>query len=206
MNFPNTLSVLRIILSPVFLILFLSGTPAQIAASLFVFIVAALTDWYDGWYARKYGFKTRWGQFLDPLADKILTSCAFLSFYIMDKNDPAFFGTQNIIPVWILVAIIILRDIILTTVRSYKEIKGQEFRTSFISKAKTFMQMTYIFVVIGFVSIGSVFGGTEFNRTVYGFLYSELNYYILLFITLLTVASAIAYIFESRTQADSKLA
>jgi CDP-diacylglycerol--glycerol-3-phosphate 3-phosphatidyltransferase len=124
----------------------------------------------------------------------------------MDNNDPAFFGTQNIVPVWVLIAIIILRDIILTVVRSYKELKGQEFRTSFISKAKTFFQLTYIFVVIGFISIGSVFGDTEFSRTVYGFLYSELNYYILLFITLLTVASAIAYIFESRTQADSKLA
>jgi CDP-diacylglycerol--glycerol-3-phosphate 3-phosphatidyltransferase len=206
MNFPNTLSVLRIILSPVFLVLFLSGSPAQIVVSFFVFTIAALTDWYDGWYARKYGFKTKWGQFLDPLADKILTSCAFLSFYILDSREPSFFGTNNFIPVWVLVAIIILRDIILTAVRSYKEIRGQEFRTSFISKTKTFFQMTYIFAVIGFISIGMMFGGTELSRTVYGFLYSELNYYILLFITLLTVASAIAYIFESRTQTDSKLA
>jgi CDP-diacylglycerol--glycerol-3-phosphate 3-phosphatidyltransferase len=206
MNFPNTLSVLRIILSPVFLVLFLSGSPALVTVSFFVFTIAALTDWYDGWYARKYGFKTRWGQFLDPLADKILTSCAFLGFYIMDNNDPSFFGASNFIPVWILVAIIILRDIILTAVRSYKEIKGQEFRTSYISKAKTFVQMTYIFAVIGFVSIGMLFRGTEINSIVYGFLYSELNYYILLFITLLTVASAVAYIFESRTEAGSKLA
>jgi CDP-diacylglycerol--glycerol-3-phosphate 3-phosphatidyltransferase len=206
MNFPNTLSILRIILSPVFLVFFLSGSPTLIVVSFFAFTIAALTDWYDGWYARKYGFKTRWGQFLDPLADKILTSCAFLSFYIIDNNNPAFFGVNNFIPVWILIAIIILRDIILTAVRSYKEIKGQEFRTSYISKAKTFMQMVYIFAVIGFVSMGVLFNGTEINRIVYAFLYSELNYYILLFITLLTVASAVAYIFESRTEADSKLA
>lgn len=206
MNFPNTLSVLRIVLSPVFLILFLSGSVFQVQFSFLVFTVAALTDWYDGWYARKYGFKTRWGQFLDPLADKILTSCALIGFCILNNSEPRFFGTNEFIPVWILVTVIIARDIILTAVRSYKELKGQEFKTSMISKTKTFIQLTYIIIVIGASALGMTFSGTEFERKLFSFLYSDYNYYLLLLITILTVASGVAYIFESRTQTDSSLA
>lgn len=206
MNFPNTLSVLRIVLSPVFLLLFLSGSVIQVQISFFVFTAAALTDWYDGWYARKYGFKTRWGQFLDPLADKILTSCALIGFGILNSGEPKFFGTNEFIPVWMLVTIIIARDIILTAVRSYKELKGQEFRTSMISKTKTFIQLTYIIIIIGACALGMTFRGTEFESRLFSFLYSDYNYYLLLLVTLLTVASGIAYIFESRTRTDSSLA
>jgi len=203
MNFPNTLSILRILLSPIFVWLFLSGSVIFIQLSLLVFTVAALSDWYDGWYARKYGFNTRWGQFLDPLADKILTSSALVGFYILNNSEPKFFGTNEFIPVGFLIALIIIRDITLTAVRSYKELKGQEFRTSLISKAKTFMQMTYIFAVIVFITIGVTFTGSELSNTVFAFLYSDINYYILFLITLLTVLSGIAYIFESRAGADS---
>jgi CDP-diacylglycerol--glycerol-3-phosphate 3-phosphatidyltransferase len=152
MNFPNTLSLLRIVLAPVFLYLFLSGTPFLVTLSFFIFSLAALTDWYDGWYARKYGFKTRWGQFLDHLADKILTSCAFLGFYFLQKKDPRYFGSNEVIPIAILIGIIIGRDIILTVARSVQELRGKKFHTSYISKTKTFAQMTYIFVIIGFIS------------------------------------------------------
>jgi CDP-diacylglycerol---glycerol-3-phosphate 3-phosphatidyltransferase len=203
MNFPNTLSILRILLSPVFAWLFLSGSVTLIQISFFVFTAAALTDWYDGWYARKYGFKTRWGQFLDPLADKILTSSALVCFYFLNIDEPRFFGTNEFIPVGILVAVIVTRDIALTAVRSYKELKGQEFRTSFISKTKTFIQMTYIFAVIGFITIGVTFGGTAISTAVFDFLYSDFNYYVLVLITLLTVLSGIAYIFETRAGTES---
>ena len=203
MNFPNTLSILRILLSPVFVWFFLSGSVTLVQLSLFVFTVAALTDWYDGWYARKYGFKTRWGQFLDPLADKILTSSALIGFYILNNKEPGFFGTNELIPVGILIALIIIRDITLTIVRSYKELKGQDFKTSFISKAKTFTQMTYIFVVLVFITAGVTFRDTELSSNIFAFLYSDLNYYILFLITLLTVLSGIAYLFESRPGTDS---
>lgn len=206
MNFPNTLSVLRILLSPVFVWLFLSGSVRLVQISLLIFTAAALTDWYDGWYARKYGFKTKWGQFLDPLADKILTSSALVSFFVLDSMEPRFFGSNELIPVGVLIAVIILRDIVLTVVRSYKELKGQEFRTSLISKTKTFVQMIYIFLVIGFFAAGTTFGNTDLSKTVFDFLYSDLNYYILFAITILTVLSGIAYIFETRAGGSSAAA
>lgn len=206
MNFPNTLSVLRILLSPVFVWLFLSGSPMLIRLSVLIFTVAALTDWYDGWYARKYGFKTRWGQFLDPLADKILTSSAFIGFLALDSADSRFFGQNEPVPVAVLAAVIILRDIVLTAVRSYKELKGSEFRTSFISKTKTFAQMTYIFIVIGFFAAGTTFGNSESGKFFFDFLYSDLNYYLLFAVTILTVLSGIAYVFEARAGESSAAA
>ena len=83
MSFPNQLSLLRILLTPVFLILFLSENLFYKKLSLLVFFIAIFTDWYDGWHARKYGEISKAGIFLDPLADKILTSAAFLGFYFL---------------------------------------------------------------------------------------------------------------------------
>lgn len=199
MNLPNTLSLLRIVLAPVFLWLFLSESPVNVFLSFIVFTVAALTDWYDGWYARKYGFKTRWGQFLDPLADKILTSAAFIGFYLLKSRDTRFLGTTEFIPFGILIGIILFRDIVLTIARSVQELRGREFKTSMISKTKTFIQMTFIFLIIGFVAAASLLSSQNSNvsQGLINYLHSDINYYILLLITLLTAASGIAYIIES---------
>lgn len=196
MNFPNTLSIIRIILSPIFIFLFLSDSKLNIQLSFIVFTLAALTDWYDGWYARRYGFKTRWGQFLDPLADKILTSSAFLCFFVLNNRDPRLFGSDEIIPLGILIVVIIVRDILLTAARSWKELKGQNFRTSLLSKTKTFVQMIYIFFVLALFFVKYTFAGSVGG--VDSFLYSEVNYYLFLLIAVLTVVSGVSYFFESQ--------
>lgn len=196
MNLPNTLSLIRIVLAPVFLWLFLSDSPVNVFFSFIVFTIAALTDWYDGWYARKYGFKTRWGQFLDPLADKILTSAAFIGFYVLKGRDPGFLGTADFIPFAILIGIILFRDIVLTLARSVQEFRGREFNTSFISKTKTFIQMTFIFLIIGMVAAVAMLPQNSVQPLI-DYLHSDINYYILLLITLLTAISGIAYIIES---------
>ncbi len=198
MNLPNTLSLLRILLAPVFLWLFLSPSPVNVFFSFIVFTIAALTDWYDGWYARKYGFKTRWGQFLDPLADKILTSAAFIGFYLLKMKDPQFMGTAEFIPFGILIAVILFRDIVLTLARSVQELRGREFNTSMLSKTKTFIQMTFIFIVIALAAAAAVLPPGA-AKPITDYLHSDINYYILLLITLLTAASGIAYIIESGT-------
>ncbi|MEJ2506510.1 MAG: CDP-alcohol phosphatidyltransferase family protein [Ignavibacteriaceae bacterium] len=69
MTLPNQLTILRIFLSPVFLFLFLQDEPMLKQISLIVFIIAALSDWYDGWLARKFNYITEWGKFMDPLAE-----------------------------------------------------------------------------------------------------------------------------------------
>ncbi|MBI4535095.1 MAG: CDP-alcohol phosphatidyltransferase family protein, partial [Ignavibacteriae bacterium] len=80
LNLPNQLTLLRVVLTPVFVVMLLSTSSLQKQISLVVFIIAALTDWYDGWVARKLGYISRWGKFLDPLADKILSSSALLAY------------------------------------------------------------------------------------------------------------------------------
>ncbi|OYV87919.1 MAG: CDP-diacylglycerol--glycerol-3-phosphate 3-phosphatidyltransferase, partial [Ignavibacteriae bacterium 37-53-5] len=80
MTLPNQLTILRILLTPIFVALFISERLILKQVSVLVFAIAALTDWYDGWVARKLGKVTRWGIFLDPLADKVLTSAAFIAF------------------------------------------------------------------------------------------------------------------------------
>ncbi|MBE6729120.1 MAG: CDP-diacylglycerol--glycerol-3-phosphate 3-phosphatidyltransferase [Ruminococcaceae bacterium] len=80
MNLPNKLTVLRIILTPVFMFLMLASFEWHYLLALIVFAVAAFTDMLDGKIARKYNLVTSFGKFLDPLADKMLTTAAFLGF------------------------------------------------------------------------------------------------------------------------------
>jgi CDP-diacylglycerol--glycerol-3-phosphate 3-phosphatidyltransferase len=122
----------------------------------------------------------------------------------LKDRDPQLWGSEALLSIGILVSIIILRDIILTLVRSYKELKGKEFKTSMISKFKTFSQMTYIFIIIGFRVIAISFKGAGLSTITNDFLYSDYNYYILILITLLTVISGFAYFFESHTVIDSE--
>ena len=80
MSFPTQLTVLRILLAPVFFVLFAVIDPTPYLWAALVFVVAALSDWYDGYFARLWKLTTPLGAFLDPLADKFLTSAAFIAF------------------------------------------------------------------------------------------------------------------------------
>ena len=187
MLLPNQLTVLRIVLTPVFLILFLSADPLLKQISLIVFIIAALTDWYDGWLARKFNYITDWGKFWDPLADKILTSAAFLGFVY-----------QRIIPLW-MVIIIIVRDFLITGLRAYADYKGHSFPTSYYAKVKTFVQLTFLYYLL-IVYVGQntsqIFVGHEKLFDV--LMYPSFIYIAMLIITLITFHSGITYLYKSR--------
>lgn len=187
MVLPNQLTVLRIILTPVFFILFISDESLLIQISLGVFILAALTDWYDGWLARKFNYITEWGKFWDPLADKILTSTAFVGF--------AFIGVLE----WWMVSIIVLRDIIITLLRLYAENRGRIFVTSYYAKWKTLLQMVflyYLLIVYTATYTDAVYKG---NETIFNFLWnSDLIYFLMLTITLITVHSGYTYLYSNR--------
>ena len=184
MSFPNQLSLLRIILAPVFLFLFLSENPLYKKISLLIFFIAVLTDWYDGWHARRYGQVSKVGIFLDPLADKILTSIAFIGFYIL-----------GIMPLW-MVLIIVVRDIVITLLRSYQEVNGKTMKTSYIAKTKTFIQMTYIFLIVILVCTLSFDIDGSLKNSINDFLYSGLNFIFMLTVTLITLYTGVSYFFE----------
>ena len=187
MVLPNQLTVLRIILTPVFLILFLSNDPLLKQISLAVYIIAALTDWYDGWLARKFNYITAWGKFWDPLADKILTSGAFIGFVIL-----------KIVPLW-MVVIIIFRDFVITGLRVYADYKGNSFPTSYYAKWKTFIQMAFLYylmvVYVGFNTEQIYIG----NEKIFEILMNrQFVYFTMLFITAITFHSGVTYIYKNR--------
>ena len=97
MNTPNKLTVARMILVP-FLVLFMLtdlGGEANRYIALAIFVVASVTDWFDGKLARKYNLVTNFGKFMDPLADKLLVCSAMICFIELDK-----------LPAWIVIIII----------------------------------------------------------------------------------------------------
>jgi len=187
MVLPNQLTVLRIILTPIFLLLFLSADPLLKQISLVVFIIAALTDWYDGWLARKFNYITSWGKFWDPLADKILTSAAFIGFVIL-----------KIIPLW-MVIVILARDFSITGLRAYADHEGKSFPTSYYAKWKTFFQMTFLYYML-IVYVGQntvqIYSG---NEKLFSLLFNyNLIYFGMLTITIITFHSGITYLYSNR--------
>jgi len=150
-----------------------------------VFVIACITDTYDGYYARKYNEITPEGKFLDPLADKILVSSAFISF--------AFLG---IIEFW-MVGLIIFRDLFVTGLRMAIEHKGLSMVTSMIAKTKTTVQYTIIMftlIVLGLKGIQLGWVSSLLN-VVNDF---QLIYHLTFFITLFTVLTGLTYLYDNR--------
>jgi CDP-diacylglycerol--glycerol-3-phosphate 3-phosphatidyltransferase len=187
MVLPNQLTVLRIILTPIFLYFFLSDDPVMIQISSVIFVIAAITDWYDGWLARKFNYITDWGKFLDPLADKILTLTAFYGFVVID-----------VIPFW-MVIIIIIRDMGITLLRIYAEIKKKSFATSRSAQWKTFIQMFFLYYLLIIYTLRTIEPVYNSNTWLFDLLFEkEMIYYIMLVITIFTLYTGIQYLVKNR--------
>ncbi len=187
MVLPNQLTILRIILTPIFLYLFLSNNPLLIQISLGVFLIASLTDWYDGWLARKFNYITDWGKFWDPLADKLLTSTAFLGFVFV-----------GLLPLW-MVLLIIFRDLFVTLLRVFAESRGYNFVTTYYAKWKTLLQMVFLYYLL-LLYVGM---NTKEIYLKYNDLFTLLSnehfiYFTMLVITIITVHSGITYLLKNK--------
>ena len=187
MVLPNQLTTLRIILTPVFVYMFLSGDSLLMQISLVVFFIAAITDWYDGWLARKFNYITTWGKFMDPLADKILTSAALFSFVYL-----------GILELW-MVIIIVFRDVFVTGLRLFAEWKNKSFTTSKMAKVKTVVQMVFLFyLVIVYTVKENEYIKSNFSEIIQNLTNEYLIYYTMLAVTLFTLVTGITYIFQNR--------
>ena len=139
MNLPNKLTVLRMVLIPFVMFFYLANfIPYGIGkiVALIIFIAAALTDLLDGKIARKYNLVTNFGKFLDPIADKLLTS-AVLFMLMCDGTIPAPYGV-------IIVTIIIAREFMVSALRLMAATKGTVLAADIWGKAKTMVQMIAI--------------------------------------------------------------
>ena len=136
MNLPNALTGLRIFLVPWLVVLLLTRTQWGWWLGLGVFTVAVITDYFDGWLARRRNEQTKLGAMLDPLADKLLLSAAFISLIELEMA-----------PAWI-VAVIIGREFAVTWLRSEALGRGIVISASPAGKAKTVSQIVAVYIML----------------------------------------------------------
>jgi CDP-diacylglycerol--glycerol-3-phosphate 3-phosphatidyltransferase len=135
-NLPNALTVLRIFLVPLLVVVLLTRFEGHLYLGAAIFGLAVLTDYLDGFLARRRNEVTRLGILLDPLADKLLTAAAFLSLVEM-----------GIVPAWV-VMIILARELAVTGLRNVAAGRGVLIRASGLGKAKMVAQVTAILLVL----------------------------------------------------------
>jgi CDP-diacylglycerol--glycerol-3-phosphate 3-phosphatidyltransferase len=186
MNIANKVTILRILLTFVFMFfLFCHGLWAK-ALSLAIFIFAALSDFFDGMIAHKKNIVTDFGRLMDPIADKILILAAFAAFVQM-----------QLIEAWMFV-IIVSREILITSLRLFALNKGKVLSATRAGKHKTLSQMLVIFSILGFIVLKEV-KLTYFTWDPNGEKLFRQGIYILMLITVgLTLYSGLSYLWENR--------
>lgn len=172
MNTPNKLTVGRMILVPFLVVFMLTGWGSEWNRyiSAVIFIVASVTDWFDGYLARKNHLVTNFGKFMDPLADKLLVCSALICFIELGK-----------LPAWIVI-IIIAREFIISGFRLIAAENGVVIAANYWGKFKTVSQMVMIILLI--LDFGGAFDVIE---TIFVWLSLAL-----------TVISLLTYIIQNR--------
>lgn len=188
MTLPNQLTIFRLALTPLFFILMVfSDTTYSIFIATIVFLIASLTDAYDGFIARKYGTVTRWGAFLDPLADKILISAAFVALMI-----------KGYLSVW-MILVVIIRDSLVTLIRAYGLWKNKPIKTEKFAKWKTTLQIIIVGLLLLYDNmVANPFGKTLSPESQEFIRQSGIVDAAMFVIVLLTVYSGISYIIGNR--------
>jgi CDP-diacylglycerol--glycerol-3-phosphate 3-phosphatidyltransferase len=143
MNLPNSLTLVRMFLVPLFVVVLLTefegprvvGVSKELLGAV-IFAVASITDWLDGYLARRRRQITWFGQMMDPIADKLLTSAAFISLVQLE-----------LAPAWI-VAVVIGREIAITGLRSVAHTRGITIAASPLGKGKMGAQVTAVLLLL----------------------------------------------------------
>ncbi|RKY38783.1 MAG: CDP-diacylglycerol--glycerol-3-phosphate 3-phosphatidyltransferase, partial [Candidatus Omnitrophota bacterium] len=177
MNLPNFLTILRIFLTFVFIFFLLSPSLLAKVIALLIFILACLTDYYDGKIARERNLITNFGKLADPIADKALVLAPFICFVQI-----------KIIPAW-MVVLITMREFIITGVRIFALSQGKALAAEKGGKHKTISQMIAIFFILLFLIARSLGEKMDFwSGEIQG--YTQTVIYILMLITtFLTISS-----------------
>ncbi len=189
MNLPNKLTVLRICMTPFFLLALLIDFPHHYLVALILFATASITDAIDGHLARSRNLITDFGKFLDPLADKMLTTAAFLGFIKLGLGV----GIE-----WI-TFIVLIREFLITSLRLISAGKGTVIAANIWGKAKTVSQMLAIILTIFGQYLLSLF--VPMNLPNIGLLLSVVNAVtnLTLWISaILTIISGAVYVIQNK--------
>jgi CDP-diacylglycerol---glycerol-3-phosphate 3-phosphatidyltransferase len=149
-NLPNAITLSRLVLTAVFV----AGTAMETAAghwiALVSFVIAAISDFVDGWLARRLGLVTPMGKLLDPLADKVLVSAAYV-----------YLSARGLCPVWVTV-LIIGREFLVTGLRQIAVEAGQVIAADRLGKWKTGLQLTFCIACLVWFVLGPVHAENAF--------------------------------------------
>lgn len=187
MNLPNKLTVIRCVMAPLFLVIMLCPFPFHYGISLVVFSVAALTDMFDGRIARSRGLITNLGKFLDPLADKMLTTSAFLGFMVtMDSFKMSL--------CWA-VMLILTREFMVTSVRLLAAKDGVVIAASMAGKVKTVMQFAAILYNLAALQVVELLPS---NLAQMGTILTVIGVVLIWIAVVLTIVSGFQYVWACR--------
>ena len=181
MNISNKLTFLRIILAFVCIGLILGNTLGTLVVAFLIFIIASITDFFDGYLARKKNIVSDLGKIIDPIADKILTIGVFLGFLQL-----------GIINAW-MVSVIMFREFIITALRLYSLNKGVVLEAKWFGKNKTISQITAIITIFITLILGKI-SASGFVL----FLYNRAIPVLMWYVVLITLFSGIYYFWENR--------
>jgi len=170
LNLPNLFLFYRILAVPAVLVCYAFGWPL---ATLIIFLTAAVSDFFDGYFARKLNLVNDFGKLMDPLADKIITAAAFICL-----------TSTGVIPVW-MVVVIISREFLVTGMRSLEASHGKIVAARWSGKAKTMLQMISITLLLADVWLMPILG-------------FSLGMWVFYLAVLMTVYSGVEYCYDSR--------
>ncbi|MDB4055092.1 CDP-diacylglycerol--glycerol-3-phosphate 3-phosphatidyltransferase [Akkermansiaceae bacterium] len=188
MNLPNTITLFRLVLTAVFCVAASAEGLVGYAIALSAFVLGAISDWLDGYLARRMGLVTSLGKLLDPLADKILVCSGFV-----------YLSAKGLCPVWV-TALILCREFLVTGIRQIAIEEGKVIAADQLGKWKTTFQLTFIITALVYLTFEPVESN---NSLVAGLQYLSHKDHLLFPLSLwpavaLTVISGWSYFWKSK--------
>lgn len=197
MNLPNALTVSRLGLAGVMMALLTVNYPYARSMALLVFAVAGITDYLDGYIARRRHLVSAFGRLMDPLTDKVMVCAAFVSFVEMDVRRGG--KLLPLVPAWIVV-IIISREFLVTGLRLLAATRGNIIAAGKWGKHKTVWQIVAIVVLLLGIAVRTdlLKGADPKLLANYDFAFSYIAQGIAMAVAAITVASGGMYFYQHR--------
>ncbi len=187
MNLPNKLTLGRFVLTAFFVAFLSSSTHWGDVVALLLFIIASVTDWLDGYVARKLDQMTNFGKLMDPLADKVLVASALVCLIPSKENHAG-------IPAWAVI-VIIMREFLITGLRQLAASQGVILPADHLGKHKTAWQLFTILFFLILLAAGDCFG--DESRWLL-FLGQRVGPVLIGTTVVLTIYSGLAYLWKNR--------
>lgn len=197
-NVPNILTVIRILMIPILIILFFVEFEGHRLAAALVYFFACLTDFFDGYLARKNNLVSNFGKFIDPIADKMIIACSLVAICVAEPVSAWYGGHQYIEPstghtivIAVCTMLILSRELMISVFRTIAADKKVVLAADMFGKIKTVVQMMALFALLPVADF------VKWNQLA-GIVFFYGGLILLLLATALTVISGVHYIVKNR--------